>query len=293
MSRELILRSDELEVVLLPKLGARIHRLRAFGADLLRTPPDHAVHERDPFFWGAYVMAPWCNRVAAHPLEVVGRTVELAANFPDGTAIHGQVYVNPWNASPDGSMRIGGGGNGWPWAYEVTAIPAAEGPTLTVAYALENRSDGPMPAGIGLHPWFVSPMEVAIPADAVYPANVTSPAEPEPIGDRLDLRTARVPPSGIDATFARLRRRRVDLGWPELGIRAAMEMEGPDPLVAVAAPPELDAVAVEPQTHGPDGLRRLGGAEEDAPLLLAPGETLRLTVRLTVRRASTREWRNP
>ncbi len=113
-------RSDELEVVMLPKLGARIHRLRAFGIDLLRTPPTRAVHKRDPFFWGAYVMAPWCNRVAAHPFEVAGRTVDLAPNFPDGTAIHGQVYARPWLISPEGSMRIGGGGNGWPWAYEVT-----------------------------------------------------------------------------------------------------------------------------------------------------------------------------
>ena len=45
MSRpaELVLRSDELEVVILPELGGRIHRLRAFGTDLLRTPPDPAA----------------------------------------------------------------------------------------------------------------------------------------------------------------------------------------------------------------------------------------------------------
>jgi aldose 1-epimerase len=293
MSREVVLRSDELEVVLLPELGARIHRLRAFGIDLLRTPPDHEVHERDPFFWGAYVMAPWCNRVAAHPFDVAGRTVDLAPNFPDGTAIHGQVYARPWLISPDGPMHVGGGDDGWPWAYHVTALPAVERETLTIAYELENRSDVPMPAGIGLHPWFRAPVEVAISADAVYPSNVRSPAEAEQIDNGLDLRTATVPSTGTDVTYTRLQHGRVALAWPDAGTRADMEIEGPNPLVAVAAPADLDAVAVEPQTHGPDGLRRLAGAEADAPMLLAPGETLRLALRLTVRRATTEELRNP
>ncbi len=293
MSDELVLRSDELEIVMLPQLGARIHRLRAFGIDLLRTPPTRAVHERDPFFWGAYVMAPWCNRVAAHPFEVAGRTVELAPNFPDGTAIHGQVYARPWQISPDGSMRVAGGGNGWPWAYQVTAMPAVEREMLTIAYALENCSDGAMPAGIGLHPWFVAPMEVAIPADAVYPANVASPADPASVDGMLDLRTATAPSAGTDVTYTRLRGRRIELGWPAAGVRADMQIDGPDPLVAVAAPVDLDAVAVEPQSHGPDGLRRLVAAEADAPMLLASGATLRLTLRLTVRRASTEDCANP
>lgn len=46
---------------LLPDVGARLHRLRVFGQDLLRTPAEPAEHLRDPFRWGAYVMAPWCN----------------------------------------------------------------------------------------------------------------------------------------------------------------------------------------------------------------------------------------
>ena len=32
--------SDELELELLPELGARLHRVRAFGNDVLRTPDE-------------------------------------------------------------------------------------------------------------------------------------------------------------------------------------------------------------------------------------------------------------
>ena len=60
---ELRFGAEALEVIVLPQVGARLHRLRAFGHDLLRTPPDPGTHATDPYFWGAYVMAPWCNRI--------------------------------------------------------------------------------------------------------------------------------------------------------------------------------------------------------------------------------------
>lgn len=90
-----------IEVELLPAVGARLHRLRAFGHDLLRTPDDPAEHARDPFRWGAYVMAPWCNRIAAVRTDVNGETVSVPSNFPDGTAIHGQVYDARWDVEAD------------------------------------------------------------------------------------------------------------------------------------------------------------------------------------------------
>jgi aldose 1-epimerase len=285
MSRptELVLRSDELEVVLLPELGGRIHRLRAFGTDLLRTPPDPAHHADDPFFWGAYVMAPWCNRAQAGPMTVAGRTVDLPANFADGSAIHGQVYARPWRVRADGSLHVTGG-DGWPWPYEVTALVTVEGPALTCDYRLVNRSDGPMPAGIGLHPWFRRPVALRVPADAVYPANTGSARDPIPVAGAHDLRTARLPDADLDGTWTALAVPRIELAWAPAGISASLEVEAERTLVAVATPAQLDAVAVEPQTHGPDGLRRLERGEPDAVTLLPAGESLSLTVRITVER---------
>ena len=95
---EVVIADGPLEVVVLPEAGARLHRLRAFGHDVLLTPDDPATHLADPFFWGAYVMAPWCNRIEARPTRIGAREVDLASNFPDGTAIHGQVYARPWTA---------------------------------------------------------------------------------------------------------------------------------------------------------------------------------------------------
>jgi len=278
---EVVLRSAELEVVLLPEIGGRLHRLRAFGHDLLRTPEDPATHRDDPFFWGAYVMAPWCNRIRPGPVEVAGRIVDLPPNFDDGSAIHGQVAARPWMVETDGTLRTDGGADGWPWAFEVTCHPSLDGPALTLDYRLTNRADGPMPAGIGLHPWFRRPVEVGVPAATVYPANTDSPSAPEPVSGPLDLRSRQQLAPDLDASWASLAKPRIDLAWKELGLTARIEFEGDRLLVAAASPADIDAVAVEPQTHGPDGLRRLLRGEPDALTMLQPGASLALTLRLT------------
>ncbi len=284
---ELQLRSDSLEVVLLPELGARIHRIRAFGHDLLRTPPDLRDHAADPFFWGAYPMAPWCSRAPAGTLAVAGREARLRPNFPDGTAIHGLVYAAPWVVGPEGVLTVEAGGDGepWPWPFEVSLFPSVEDDVLSLAYRLSNRSEAPMPAGLGLHPWLRRPVQLALPARHVYRANAGSSPEPEAATGRFDLASAAEPAAGLDATWAGISPAAIELSWPDTRVRAVLEISAhADPLVAIASPEEIDAVAVEPQTHGPDPFRRLLHGQPDAPVMLPPGGELRLDLRLTVGR---------
>jgi aldose 1-epimerase len=287
--RWLTLRSEELEVVILPDAGGRIHRIRAFGEDLLRTPDDPAVHGAEPFFWGAYVMAPWSNRARSGPMEVAGRPVELEPNFPDGTAIHGLVASAPWDRDGDTGLAIRlDAGLRWPWAFEARQVATVDGPTVEVTYGLRNlERDASMPAGLGLHPWFRRPIELRIAAERAYSSNSDSPPQPVAVAGDLDLRSLRPPPGDVDATLTGLSEPRIDLAWPSLGLSARLEIEtdAAGVLVAVATPSDLDAIAVEPQTHGPDPLRRLAAGEPDPPALLPPGGSMSLAVRLTVARA--------
>jgi hypothetical protein len=50
--------------------------------------------------------------------------------------------------------------------------------------------------------------------------------------------------------------------------------------IVAASPAGIDAVAVEPETHAPAGVRRLLQGEPGALELLSPGETMTLAVRL-------------
>jgi aldose 1-epimerase len=273
--------SDDIELSVLPGVGARIHRLVAFGRDVLRTPADTRLHEHEPFFWGAYVMAPWGGRIDARPTDVAGRSVAVPANFRDGTAIHGQVYASPWEVSGPAELRAGGGGNGWPWRYEVHASYAVVGRSVRIEQTVVNRDDSAMPAGVGLHPWFRRPVEVSINAELVYDTNSDSPAAPRSVSGRWDAREPRTLSDGVDATWARLSPIPVRLAWPSLGIGGTMRMSGRTTFAVAATPPELDAVAVEPQTHAPQGLRRLINDEPGALALLEPGGSISLTTELT------------
>ncbi|HET8777217.1 MAG TPA: hypothetical protein VFN76_06115 [Candidatus Limnocylindria bacterium] len=283
--RELRLADGPLEAVLLPDAGARLHRIGAFGVDLLRTPDDPATHLSDPFFWGAYVMAPWCNRLSAAPTRVGRHVVDLAPNFPDGTAIHGQVASTPWTVDADGTTcRVVAGADGWPWSYEVAMVVSVAAAVLSVGLTLTNRSTKPMPAGVGIHPWWRRPVAIAVPASRVYPSNTSASARSVQVAGDYDLRELAEPPPNLDATWTDLGQPTIELEWPDDGIHATLRLSADADHVAVATPPDLPAIAVEPQTHAPDGLGRLLRGERGGLRLLQPGEDTRFDLGLSVRR---------
>jgi len=281
---ELWVSDGEVEAAVLPSIGGRLHRLRAFGHDLLRTPDDLDEHMRDPFFWGSFVMAPWCNRIEAGPVRAGGRKVALGSNFPDGSAIHGQVYARPWEVLTNGELRVRAGGDGWPWHYEVVQKIEVRGTSLRVSLTLINRSDDPMPAGLGLHPWFRRPLLVAISGDAVHATNTDTRARADPVRGPIDLRRIGEMAPDLDATWTRLADPAVELHWPTLGVAATMRVASPTLCVVAASPRSLDAIAVEPQTHAPQGLRRLLNGEPDGLAMLDPGQALELGVELAFER---------
>lgn len=284
MTEVVRLASDALEVELLPEIGCRLHRLRAFGTDLLRTPADPAAHRDSPFFWGAYVLAPWTNRATAGPMPIAGRQAQLTANFPDGTAIHGHVYDRLWERTGEGSFAVDHDGGGWPWAYRVSVDAGLVGARLTLRYALENRSDAPMPGGLGLHPWFVRPVEVALDGRAVHPRNDDPSAAAVPAtGDWALVGDGSVP-IGVDATWLDVDPGRIRLHWPSTGrtLLIGARTSASALHVAVASPEQPEAAAVEPVTHAPWALDRRARGEAGGMDLLAPGDRLELVVNLIV-----------
>jgi aldose 1-epimerase len=280
-------RGGPIEVEVLPAAGARLHRLRVRGHDLLRTPSDTARHVDDPYFWGCYPMAPWCNRLPSGPALVAGRAIDLPASFPDGTAIHGQTSRRAWavvDAGPGAAtFRIEAGGDGWPWPYTVEEQVRVDDGRLRLVLRLTNESDEPMPAGLGFHPWFRRPVRVAIAAALVHPSNLATEARPVPVSGILDRHRLEELPDGLDAAWTDLGDPPVILEWTDAGIRAELTVAGPPgspPFIVAASPAGIDAVAVEPETHAPDGLRRLTRGEPGGLVLVAPGASLALTATL-------------
>jgi aldose 1-epimerase len=287
------LSNETIDLVLLPGVGARLHRLRAFGHDVLRTPPDPRIHQSDPFAWGAYVMAPWGGRIEAGSQVVGRRRVELTSNFPDGSAIHGQVYARTWDPDEQGGYRIRAGGDGWPWSYVVTLRFDIADRTVIINQAIINTSPDAMPAGVGIHPWFRRPLRVRIRGHEVYPNNLATAARPEPVYGRLDLREPGEMAPDLDGTWTALDDPPVELRWPGSDVSMSMRTIPPTTHIVAASPHEVGAIAIEPQTHAPQGLRRLLGGEPGALTMLGPGETLTQIVELAFDRSGANEMMQP
>jgi aldose 1-epimerase len=277
--------SDVVEVELLPGLGARLHRLRVFGWNLLRTPTDPGIHLDDPFFWGAYHMVPWAGRMSPGPVRIGRRTVDFAANFRDGTAIHGLHYVSPWqHDGPGVYSTAGGGADGWPWPYSSRVEIAVDGAAVRLRHIVTNLSDEAMPAGTGFHPWFRKPVQVSIPARTTIASNADPDAPLAPVRGEFDLARLAALPDDLDAAWTGVGDPAFELRWPELRISATVRARAPVVYVVAASPRELDAVAVEPQTHAPFGLRRLLDGEAGGLARLDPGAALTLETELSFRK---------
>lgn len=271
-----------LEVV--PRLGARFHRLRIRGVDVLRTPPNVETQEADPFYWGAFPMVPWCNRIPDGRIVWDGVDVTVPLNF-GRHAIHGEGYETAWDVVESGHYRFRGPGI-FPWRYRSDVVVGVRDDGISWSISVTNEDDVPIPAGVGYHPWFTADggLRVAVPATDVYEAtdDALAVGPPRPVSGDTDLRSLAPVPWGLDRVYTGLTASSLLLRWDESDLSLAFGWNDAADHVVVAAFEEVGAVAVEPQTQCGDAIGRLARGEAGAAHVLAPGETLKLDYDLRI-----------
>lgn len=152
MAGAVVLRSGEARADIYPDAGGRLGQLDFADGPLLRGP--------DPSLswlaWGAYVMAPWVNRIPGGRLRVGDLDAQLPINNDDGTAIHGLVANVPWTVddATDSTATLSVVAQTDPFHVRVTQAFALTSTSLELRVGLTNVGDRPVPVGLGLHPWF-------------------------------------------------------------------------------------------------------------------------------------------
>jgi aldose 1-epimerase len=272
------------EVLVEPKCGGGIGAWRRHGRHVLRPAP---VAVTDPLQLASFPLVPFSNRIAYGRFQHAGRPVQLARNWArDPHTIHGFGWTSPWRilgcTDCTASLELEYGAGDWPWNFRANQRISLESDVLDVSIALTNLSPDPMPAGLGHHPCFPRPPGTVLETvtRSVWMTDATGLPEhcvPVPMAWRFQ---GDLPLDGqaLDYVFTGWNRLAM-LRWPD-GASVRMTASAPADFLVVYSPLEQELVCLEPVTHMTDAVNRPESPGVTGLRLLAPGETLRLTMRL-------------
>lgn len=277
----LYLQSGPSRLTLWPEAGAAFLDWRYKGQPLLRPIAEEVMVWRDARQLGMFVLVPYSNRIGQGRFSLDGESFSLRLE-PHARlhSIHGNGWYSPWRIetrSEDEAQLIldhdpaGEAARDWPFAFRASQRLKLSADGLSVGMRLENRDSRPMPAGLGLHPYFLKcpGTRMRFLADAVWTNGSDQlPRERIAIPDDWSFREARSPDAAVlDNCFAGWNGQAA-IDWPGISLEIRT-----DPLFShlmVYTPAGADFFCLEPVSHMTDAINR-----PDRPIpLLPPGGVL-------------------
>ncbi|MFC4638630.1 aldose 1-epimerase [Deinococcus hohokamensis] len=278
---------------ILPTLGASVLNLRAAsGRALLREVNPAQV--RSSSDCASFTLLPFSNRVRDAHFVFAGREVQLRVTTKDGLTQHGDVRNRPWQVRERGEAHLicdfdsrRFADMNWPWAFTASVEYRLHGPHLDTSVTLTNADTEPMPAGLGLHPYFArwhdghdptlhlgaaltyDTDERSLPSQEARPVHADEDyRHPAPLGPRR--------PDRVYTAWDGVAR----LDWGVRGLTLTADNVFSH-AVLFAAPD--GSLALEPVSHATDALNLAARGVMGADLrVLDPGQSLAGAVRLTL-----------
>lgn len=286
-----LLTRGPLSLRLAPSLGGGIASFECCAVSGCQTPIFRPFNPNDnsPVSLASFPLVPFVNRVRGGVFSFRGRSVTLARNMPpDPSPLHGQGWLNAWEVerlgSDQGELVYRHSADQWPWAYEARQTFALDEDGLSLRLDCTNRSDDPMPCGLGQHPYFLCTPRTRIDTGVETVWTIDEhvlPVEQVPAAGRFDLRDRAVCGQGLDHGFGGWSGRAI-ISDPDLPFRIVMS--SPDAhFFQLYSPAAGGLFVAEPVTHANAALN--APEEEWAGLgmrVLEPGETMSLTMRVEV-----------
>lgn len=270
----MILQAGDWRAELLPERGVAFRSLTLAGRDVLRRIPDGA--DPNNGFHGAFIMAPWTNRLEDGRIVVGGVEYRMPINRPnEGNALHGFLRDLAWGVEEQDASRavFACALDHAPFRASAQLTVALSDAGLSFALVLTNTGDAPTPMGMGWHPWFARPAgtRLRVAATTIFGRDhrsIATGARPSAglNGDDAVL-------LGLDTHFAGWDGV-ATITWPDgtgITMRAAGDWATN---LQVFAPRGGDVLCVEPVSHAPDAVNRPANAAHGAMRVLAPGASL-------------------
>lgn len=158
----LSLRAGRLVVDLAPEAGGSIARFAIDGVgDVLRPATAEALASGTGKDTACYPLVPFSNRIANGRLAFEGGEIGLTPNWPDVPhPMHGDGWSRAWRVARADTRSVDlvyehAARSGWPFRYRARQIFALDEASLTISLSVENLESRAVPAGLGLHPFFL------------------------------------------------------------------------------------------------------------------------------------------
>lgn len=271
-------------LALRPELGAAVTRLTWQGHDILRPTPDNATH---PLETGCFPLIPYANRIDRGAFGFAGRDIALppTPGF-EPHALHGVGWLRAWSVRRAGAdfvdLALAAEATAdWPWAWTASHSLRLGVDELEMTLSITNEDRAPMPAGLGLHPYFAIAPETVLTAPAVQVWLNDANEIPErlaPAFSVTDWTDGAVVSSApfVDNAYADW------TGSAQLSHArhvVAVSASANARWLQVYAPGAGDFVCLEPVTHRPNSHN--AHRDEDTGLVkLSPGQSLSMSMRI-------------
>lgn len=278
---DLRLHNSDLDLMISPSNGGGIVSFEGFGEPVLMSAPDQIVAPTDP---AAFVLLPYCNRIAHGRARFAEQTLKLTPPFAgEPHALHGEGWVSQWKVkardevSAELSHRHEPTDGTWPWAFETTQHYGLSANRLVHRLEIQNKSEFPMPAGLGFHPYFPRKPGDGFRAQVGGRWNIAEDMLPEDhgVGGPADYWPQSQLPVDVplDHCFTSWDG---ELMISSENIRVSLTASEELGLLHVYAPSGADFFCAEPVSHMPNALNRPG--EPNQMHVLQPGDTFKASV---------------
>lgn len=269
----LSLRAGRLAVDLAPQAGGSIARFAVEGAckdsgDLLRPATDAALASGTGMDTACYPLVPYSNRVANGRLDFDGEEFQLARNWPGiRHPMHGEGWRHPWQVLHHARTRAdlshlherGGTGADWPFCYRARQSFLLDETGLTIGLSIENLEDRDVPAGLGLHPFFVrdAETELACRLGGVWRTDAeVLPLQRVPVPSEWDFSASRrVDGMGLDHCFDGWDGEAI-ITWPQRGFCLVLSATEAFRHLVIYVPDGQRHFCVEPVSHANGAIGR-------------------------------------
>jgi aldose 1-epimerase len=287
VSREVVsLQSDGFVLEVSPSAGSAITRYAyedgGSPLDLLRPASPRDLESATPTGMACFPLVPFSNRVREGRFTFRDRDVQLSPNFPpEPHAIHGHGWQTAWTVEEQSGSGLTTAfaheADEWPFPYRAEQRYSLSAEALEVTIALTNTGDEPMPAGLGLHPYFVRTPESRLTTgvEKVWLSDVNAmPSELVTVPDEWDLNGMNPNDAALDNNFTGWSGTAL-IEWPDRGARLTLTGDDMFRFLVVYTPPGEDFFCVEPVSNSIAAFNLAAEGRTDVGMaVVQPGERL-------------------